>query len=190
MSELEWDDELMTSCIDAIGWLIKLHGANFLPVLQVSLMELTGGLLQHNQPQFRTAGICIVDDVIEHCGAETQPLIPTFLPFLMQALEDDEPSIRQCAAYGVGVLAEHGGDAFTQSVPDALQLLGAMVSTEGAREEDNAGATDNAVKAIMLLCKFRAGTPAFDVNEVLVQVSVEREGESGRREDREREERV
>ena len=133
-------------------------------------MEMVAELLQNNQPQFRTAGICIVDDVIEFCGEETHALIPTFLPFLMQALADDHPGVRQCAAYGVAVLAEHGGDAFTQSVPEALQLLGAMVTAEDAREEENAGATDNAVKAIMHLCKFRAGVPGFDVNEALVQV--------------------
>ena len=127
-------------------------------------------LLQHGQPQFRTAGLCIVDDIIEFCGPETQSLIPTFLPVLMEGLADEEASVRQCSAYGAGVLAEHGGDAFTSAVPQALELLGAMVVAENARDEENAGATDNAVKAIMQLCKFRGGTPGFDAEEVLVQV--------------------
>ena len=169
--DLEWEDELLTSIIDANGWLLKLHKENFLPVLQKLLLEPIAAMLGHGLHQFRCAAVCVVDDIIEFIGEAGWPLLPQLLPALVEACQDEESEgVRQAAAYGIGIAARSAGPSFGPFVLPALQALGAMVTMDGAREEDNARSTDNAVQAIGLICKHRADTPGIDVNVVWPQV--------------------
>ena len=57
-------------------------------------------------------------------------------------------NLRQCAVYGLGVAAQHQPAAFRQVAPSALAALMAVIQKPGAREEDNAMATENAIGAL------------------------------------------
>ena len=57
-------------------------------------------------------------------------------------------NLRQCAVYGLGVAAQHQRAAFAQVAQPAVAALMAVIRKPGAREEDNAMATENAIGAL------------------------------------------
>ena len=57
-------------------------------------------------------------------------------------------NLRQCAVYGLGVAAQHQRAAFRQVAQPAVAALMAVIRKPGAREEDNAMATENAIGAL------------------------------------------
>lgn len=61
----------------------------------------------------QTVGICIFDDVIEHCSPASFKYAEYFLgraPIYMWRRRE----VRQAAAYGLGVMAQYGGDNYRQ----------------------------------------------------------------------------
>ena len=60
-------------------------------------------------------GLFILDDMIEHLGpnyfgpAVYQEIVQTICRFT----NNKSASLRQASAYGIGVIATHGGEAFT-----------------------------------------------------------------------------
>lgn len=62
----------------------------------------------------RQWGLCIFDDVVEHCSPSSFKYASYFLGQMLQSLGDLRPEVRQAAAYGVGVMAQCGGDNYSQ----------------------------------------------------------------------------
>lgn len=135
----EEDDELelaaLTSIIDSIGWLIKLHKGELLPLLNEHVVPILGQMINCALvPSIRGQAICTMDDIIEHCGATADPLLPTFIPCILQAITDDTASVRQAAAYGVGVCASQAGSYFDSFCQEALQSLVHVIMKEVRRD--------------------------------------------------------
>lgn len=60
----------------------------------------------------RQWGLCIFDDVVEHCSPSSFKYAEYFLRPMLQSLCDTSPEVRQAAAYGVGVMAQYGGESY------------------------------------------------------------------------------
>lgn len=60
----------------------------------------------------RQWGLCIFDDVVEHCSPSSFKYAEYFLRPMLQSLCDSSPEVRQAAAYGVGVMAQYGGENY------------------------------------------------------------------------------
>jgi len=56
--------------------------------------------------------------------------------------------LRQAAAYGLGIAAQHRREAFRPVASQSTQLLVAIASAPDAHSDQNASATDNAVAAL------------------------------------------
>jgi len=65
------------------------------------------------EAQQKTA-IIFFDDAIEFASPQSAELALQFLPAMQGALYSTSPAVRQAAAYGFGVMAQHGGDAYTR----------------------------------------------------------------------------
>ena len=55
------------------------------------------------------------------------------LPVLLDASKNRDPNLRQCAVYGLGVLAEHRPEGFRQIAATAIQTLLAVINEPEAR---------------------------------------------------------
>lgn len=155
--EDELESVILTSIVDSIGWLVKLHGAALLPALTTHVLPLLGHLFNCTLvPSIRGQAICTMDDIIEHCGPSAHSLLPTFLPCILEGLLSKTASVRQAAAYGVSVCAEFAGAYFDAHCQQALEKLVHVIRTETFQEthEDQA-ATDNAIAAVAKLCVHR-----------------------------------
>ena len=60
----------------------------------------------------RQWGLCIFDDVVEHCSPTSFKYADLFLRPMLQSLVDASPEVRQAGAYGVGVMAQYGGESY------------------------------------------------------------------------------
>ena len=94
----------MTAVLDSIGWIIKAMQESFLPIYQQHLDSLVGSLCKSELPHVQAAGICMLDDVLEHCGPKASPMIvPRLLACIDAGLSSDEPIVRQACSYGAGL---------------------------------------------------------------------------------------
>jgi len=50
--------------------------------------------------------------VVEHCSPASFKYAEYFLRPMLQSLCDTSPEVRQAAAYGVGVMAQYGGETY------------------------------------------------------------------------------
>ncbi|KAL5976762.1 Importin-5 [Asimina triloba] len=109
----------------------------------------------------RRIAICIFDDVAEQCREAALKYAcflalyyDTYLPFLLDACNDENPDVRQAAVYGIGVCAEFGGSVFKPLVGEALSRLNYVIRHPNALHSDNVMAYDNAVSALGKICQF------------------------------------
>ncbi|KAE8684056.1 ARM repeat superfamily protein isoform 2 [Hibiscus syriacus] len=102
----------------------------------------------------RRIAICIFDDIAEHCRDAALKYYDTYLPFLLEACNDESPDIRQAAAFGVGLCAEFSGSVFKPLIQEALSRLNAVIRHPNALHSDNVMAYDNAVSALGKICQF------------------------------------
>lgn len=50
--------------------------------------------------------------MVEHCSPASFKYAEYFLRPMLQSLCDTSPEVRQAAAYGVGVMAQYGGESY------------------------------------------------------------------------------
>uniref|UniRef100_A0A673MM02 Importin-5-like n=1 Tax=Sinocyclocheilus rhinocerous TaxID=307959 RepID=A0A673MM02_9TELE len=113
----------------------------------------------------RQWGLCIFDDIIEHCSPSSFKYAEYFLRPMMQALCDTSPEVRQAAAYGVGVMAQFGGESYRPAFTEAVPLLVGVIQSPDSRAKENANATENCISAVAKVMKYRP--ECVSVNEIL-----------------------
>lgn len=98
--------------------------------------------------------VCVMDDLIEFCGPKCIEYQEIFLPLLSQNLKSPHSELRQAAAYGIGVLAKHGGETFAKYLSETIPVLLALIQDPNSRIDDNIYATENAISAITKIIQF------------------------------------
>lgn len=194
----EWEEDLLTSAVDGIGWMIKGGREAFFPTFESMLKPLVLPLLRQEEedeegntvtplvpmpPSQRSFGLCMCIDVLEHCGAQgRQSVLPALLPSLMRGCHDEVSSTRQACAYGLGVAAEFGGEEMGPQSPEVLRLLLALVAQgrdfDQGEDLEIDSVTDNAVSAafrvvferLPVLAASLAGHPVRDMSEASAQL--------------------
>lgn len=63
----------------------------------------------------------------------SQKYMVQVLPVLLDASKHQEPHLRQCAVYGLGVLAQHRPEGFRQVAATAIQTLVSVITAPEAR---------------------------------------------------------
>ncbi|KAE9601182.1 hypothetical protein Lal_00023750 [Lupinus albus] len=152
--ENEQEEEVFDQVGEILGTLIKTFKASFLPFFDELSSYLTPMWGRDKTPEERRIAICIFDDVAEQCREAALKYYDTYLPFLLEACNDEIPDVRQAAVYGLGVCAEFGGSVFKPLVGEALSRLNTVIQHPNALHGDNIMAYDNAVSALGKICQF------------------------------------
>ncbi|XP_014491277.1 importin-5 [Vigna radiata var. radiata] len=152
--ENEQEEDLFDQVGDCLGTLIKTFRTSFLPFFDELSSYITPMFGKDKTSEERRIAICIFDDVAEHCRETALKYYDSFLPFLLEACNDEYPDVRQAAVYGVGVCAEFGGSVFKPLVGEALSRLDTVIRHPNAQLPDNVMAYDNAVSALGKICQF------------------------------------
>ncbi|XP_022966144.1 importin-5-like [Cucurbita maxima] len=152
--ENEQEEEVFDQIGDCLGTLIKTFKASFLPMFDELSSYLTPMWGKDRTAEERRIAICIFDDLVEHCREAALRYFDTYLPFLLEACNDENPDVRQAAVYGIGVCAEFGGSVFKPLVQEALSRLDVVIRHPNAQQSENVMAYDNAVSALGKICQF------------------------------------
>lgn len=84
---------------------------------------------------------------------------------MMQSLCDTSPEVRQAAAYGVGVMAQFGGENYRPAFTEAVPLLVGVIQSADSRAKENVNATENCISAVAKVMKYRP--ECVNVTEIL-----------------------
>lgn len=141
------DEDLIGEISKVIHSVFKVSKSDFLPYFE-KLAPLVSGFLSSSSDDCRQWALCVVDDLIEFTGPDSWKYHELFLPKMVDALVSGDASVRQAAAYGIGVAAQYGGESYAESTIQSLQTLFNLVNVPDARTEDNIHATENASAAI------------------------------------------
>ncbi|KAK6772665.1 hypothetical protein RDI58_027903 [Solanum bulbocastanum] len=152
--ENEQEEEVFDQVGEILGTLIKTFKAAFLPFFDELSSYLVPMWDKDKTTEERRIAICIFDDVAEQCREAALKYYDTYLPFLLEACNDESPDVRQAAVYGLGVCAEHGGSAFKSLLGEALSRLYVVLRHPNAVQPENILAYDNAVSALGKICNF------------------------------------
>jgi importin-5 len=144
---IEDDQTLLSDMNKAFHVIFKYHGSEFLPPWE-SLIRTYEDFLKSQETTQRQWALCIMDDVLEYCGAHSTHYAGYITQPLIDGCKDASPAIRQAAAYGIGVAAHHGGAAWAPFLGGAIPYLFQAAQVQDARSEDNVYATENASAAI------------------------------------------
>ncbi|KAG9153955.1 hypothetical protein Leryth_000484 [Lithospermum erythrorhizon] len=152
--ENEQEEEVFDQVGEILGTLIKMFKSSFLPFfdeLSSYLMPMWG---KDKTPVERRIAICIFDDVAEQCRETALKYYDTYVPFILEACNDENSDVRQAAVYGLGVCAEYGGSTFKPLVGEALSRLKVVIGDPNAQQPEKIMAYDNAVSALGKICQF------------------------------------
>ncbi|ESQ41994.1 hypothetical protein EUTSA_v10012502mg [Eutrema salsugineum] len=163
--ENEQEEEIFDQVGEILGTLVKTFKASFLPFFDELSSYLTPMWGRDKTAEERRIAICIFDDVAEQCRDAAFKYYDTYLPFVLEACNDESPEVRQAAVYGLGVCAEFGGSVFKPLVGEALSRLNVVIQQPNARQSENAMAYDNAVSAVGKICQFHRDS--IDSSQVL-----------------------
>ncbi|PSR77228.1 armadillo-type protein [Coniella lustricola] len=165
---IEDDQTLLSDMNKAFHSIFKYHGSAFLRSWERLISTYESFLNNTQDPTQRQWGLCIMDDVLEYCGPESIHYANYIMTPLLDGCRDASPAIRQAAAYGIGVAAQKGGQAWAQFLGGSVPSLFQATQVPDARSDDNVYATENACAAIAKILHFNVSAVG-NQDEIIVQ---------------------
>lgn len=162
-SEEEYtDEELLDEINKAVSIFFRVSKSEFLGPFESLLLPLARSFIFDDNTNVKLCGLCMLCDVYEHCGsAFTQTEYLNYI--VSDCLTSSHASIRQAAAFAVGMAALNGGPAYAQICINTLPTLFKIATFPDARADENVTATENCVASIAKVCRsFGASIPKLD----------------------------
>jgi hypothetical protein len=131
----------------------KNHGASFLPAWE-QLLPFFDAFASSQDATQRQWALCVMDDVLEFCGEASWNYKDHMLQPLITGMQDENPSNRQAAAYGVGVAAQKGGLAWSEFVAASIPTLLQITRHPQGRTDEHVFATENGCSSIAKILHF------------------------------------
>ncbi|XP_048656955.1 importin-5 [Marmota marmota marmota] len=159
------DVYILTKVSDILHSIFSSYKEKVLPWFEQFLPLIVNLICPHRPWPDRQWGLCIFDDVIEHCSPASFKYAEYFLRPMLQYVCDNSPEVRQAAAYGLGVMAQYGGDNYRPFCTEALPLLVRVIQSADSKTKENVNATENCISAVGKIMKFKPD--CVNVEEVL-----------------------
>ncbi|XP_015272173.1 PREDICTED: importin-4 isoform X2 [Gekko japonicus] len=156
---IEYAGEVIPALARAVsGETFAPYFAGFLPLL-LNKMKPTCSVAE------KSFAVGIIAESIQGLGRSSSPFVARLLPLLVKATRDRDMEVRSNAIFGLGVLAEHGGEVTHEHYPRLLGLLSSLLS-----QEQSSRAADNVCGAVarMVMANPR-GVPVGQVLPVLLR---------------------
>lgn len=163
--EHETDGYILSKVSDVMHALFKTHKETMLPFFEHLLTDFSKLLDQHRPASDRQWALCVFDDLLEYTGTASIKYQQYFLKALLSGIQDQNPEVRQAAAYGCGVMAQFGGIEYDNVCADIIPILTLVIASPDARSKSNVSATENCISAVTKICKYN--NSKVDVNDVI-----------------------
>ncbi|KAH3667089.1 hypothetical protein WICMUC_005436, partial [Wickerhamomyces mucosus] len=156
------DEDLSDEINKTISIVFKSTKVNFLQPFQ-ALVPTIASYINDENVTCKLFGLCVASDVIEYTGDQSVVYRELFLNQIGESLSNPAPSIRQAAAYAVGVSAQYAHSSYSDFLLAVLQPLFKITEFQDARSSDNLTATENASSSIAkILHALGKNIPNFD----------------------------
>ncbi|KAG7467002.1 hypothetical protein MATL_G00148650 [Megalops atlanticus] len=153
--ENENDVYILTKVSDILHAVFCSYKEKVLPWFE-QLLPLIVNLICPQRPWAdRQWGLCIFDDMVEHCSPSSFKYAEYFLRPMLQSVCDSSPEVRQAAAYGVGVMAQCGGENYRPFCAEAISLLVGVIQAADSKAKGNINATENCISAMGKVMKYQ-----------------------------------
>ncbi|KAJ5764077.1 Importin subunit beta-3 [Penicillium manginii] len=152
---IEDDQNLLSDMNKAFHTIFKNQGNTFLPAWE-QLIQFYDNFITSQDPTQRQWALCIMDDVLEFCPAESWNYKDHIMQPLASGLTDENAANRQAAAYGVGVAAQKGGAPWSDFVAASIPSLFQVTQHPHSRTEEHVFATENASASIAKILHYNA----------------------------------
>lgn len=159
------DVYILTKISDVLHSMFSCYREKVLPWFEQILPLIVNLICPHRPWADKQWGLCIFDDVIEHCSPTSFKYAEYFLRPMLQYVCDNSPEVRQAAAYGIGVMAQFGGENYRPFCTEAIPLLVGVIQMEGSKTKENINATENCISAVGKVMKCRP--ECVNVTEIL-----------------------
>lgn len=141
------DEDLSDEINKVLSVVFKTSRTKFLQPFQ-ALVPTIASYINDENTICKLFGLCVASDLIEYCGDQSSVFSSLFLNPIGESLSSSTSSIRQAAAYAVGVAAQHASASYGEFAVAALDPLFKITQLPEARSGENVGATENASAAI------------------------------------------
>ena len=157
------EHELQIALAEIFGTLFKTHKEFCRELVQKLWQEVLPAAAKHGTKHTMKFVLFIFDDMVEFLGPEfLGPIFPEIVNQICSYASSKFSAIRQAAVYGIGMIAQHGGTAFSTSSLQCLQSLKAAISypMDNATKEKKSKhmqynhARDNAIAALGKIVKY------------------------------------
>jgi len=153
---IEDDQTLLSDMNKAFHTVTKNQTHSFLPHWE-RLLPFYDTFVTAADPTQRQWALCVLDDILEFCGPHSWAYHAHIIQPLVNGMRDDVAANRQAAAYGVGVAAQKGGEAWAEFAAASLPVLFDMTKRSDAADDDHVFATENACATIAKVLHFNGG---------------------------------
>eukprot|EP00117_Sycon_ciliatum_P045798 scpid19596/ scgid32881/ Importin-5; Importin subunit beta-3; Karyopherin beta-3; Ran-binding protein 5 len=152
--ERESDEQVLGKITDVLHALFAVHRASLLPFFDSLVPFFTRMLEPGRTYEEHQWALCVFDDVIEFGGRESVRYQQFFLEPMIAFILDASSEVRQAAAYGVGIMALHGGEAYYKACVSALPRLAEACSMEvDPSDYMSCCANENCISAVAKICR-------------------------------------
>lgn len=156
------DEDLLDEINKSIAAFFKASKGNYITHFQ-TIWPLIATYLHDSEIILTLFALVALGDMIQSCGERSAPFKDTFIAKVTAYLVSPEPSIRQAAAYTIGVCAQYAPSTYGDVCVSSLETLFQVVSIPDAKSDENQTATENASAAIAkILHSFGANIPNLD----------------------------
>lgn len=157
---------MLSRLVDIIHGLFLVNKTSPLPYFE-QMLEYLVKFRDPTRPWAdRQWALCVLDDLIEHCGPVSAQYQQFFIQPMLQYVTDKSPAVRQAACYGCGVLGQFGGEQFAITCAQAVPLLVEVIKEPKSREAENPVPTENAISAVTKILKCNNSSQG-NVDEIL-----------------------
>merc|ERR1711871_348359 len=154
------EEGLLSDLVDAIGQLLKILGSDFMEIFDSTVATKFAPYLSNDQPSaLQIIAVCMLDGAIEFGGATAHKYIPQVIGAFVNNLSSEDSVLRQSSAYGLAQIIRVAPQFAVPEFQSIVQSLINLATSPEAKEDENEGATENALFAIgCILCdqNFRA----------------------------------
>lgn len=161
------DEELLDEINKILAAIFRNVKSQFMLEFQGNLASLFSTFITDENASLKLCGLSTICDAIENCGQSID--LSTYVQFTVtECLTSPQASIRQAAAYVIGVSAQTKSSVYESLCVKTLPSLFEIATFPDARAEENLNATENCVSAIIKVCTaFESSIP--DLQKILHQ---------------------
>lgn len=141
------DEDLLDEINKSLAALFKTTNGNYLTHFQ-TIWPLVSTYLQDTEVILILFALVAIADMIHYGGERSAPFKDICMSKVSAFLVSPEPSIRQAAAYTIGICAQYAPTCYADVCIPSLEALFQVVNIADAKSDENQTATENSSAAI------------------------------------------